>query len=334
MGNIIAPPVLSTKTASSVSFTPVAFSPYTDSSSSRTGGTSTYSDEESPIFSEAAGISQLPRLSPNQTTLPPLVTDVSVPRIPSIALMHPRRSSHGPPSFLRNGTRSSISSSRSSNLSSGGTAASSVFTPATPEDSRLQRALPPPASLAGSSGSYGMGAEQNHSQGFLPALSQPHQPSYNQSSSSSNDYSSSGRSMGTNDLAKNPNAFYEADPAQPSRNPVTERHGIYPDVPQERRPLMNLSLTGSPKDFRSNPRSRALELHDAEYLSDRRPPPLQSPLHPPAYDRPPSRSSQDHRGFSYRDDESTDSSQPSRLDGLSVLALAGRIVDRDARKPP
>ncbi|MCJ1247464.1 hypothetical protein MMC30_004678 [Trapelia coarctata] len=347
-GNMIAPLVLSTKAASPVSLSPVAFSPYTDSSSSRgMGGTSKYSGEESPIYPEAAGISQLPRISPlddrgigSNPTLPPLVTDVSVPRVPSIASMHPRRSSHVPPSFLRNDTRSSISSSRSSNLSSGGTAASSVFTPATPDDSRSQRALPPPASLAGSSGSFAMGAEQNHSHAFLPALSQPHQPHqppYHHTSSSSNDYisaPSSGRSMATNDLIQNSSAFYEADVPQSSRNGVTDRHGIYPDVPQERRSLMNLSLTGSPKDFRSNPRSRAFELRDAEYPSDRRPPSLQSPMHPPAYDRPPSTSSQDPRGFGYRDDDSTDSPQPSRMDGLSVLALAGRMVDRDARKPP
>ena len=98
---------------------------------------------------------------------------------------------------------------------------------------------------------------------------------------------------------------------------------------------MNLSLTGSLQDFRSNPRSRAFELRDAEYLSDRRvPPPLRPPMNSPTYDRPPSTSTQDTRGFSYRDGESPDSTQPSHMDGLSVLALAGRLVDRDARKPP
>ena len=213
-----APLVLGTKPASSVSSSPVAFSPYTDSSSSRGfGGTSKYSGEGSPISSEAARISQLPRISPlddrgmagNQATLPPLVTDVSVPHVPSIPPMHPRRSNHIPPSFLRNDTRSSVSSSRSSNLSSSGTAASSVFTPVTQDDSRLQRALPPPASLASSGGPFG---EQIQSHGFLPALSQPHQPPYNQtpSSSSTNDYIStlsSGRLMGTNDLVQNPHAL-------------------------------------------------------------------------------------------------------------------------------
>lgn len=344
-GNMIAPLVLSgAQAATSVSLSPVPFSPYTDSSSGRgMGGTSRYSREGSPIGSEAAEFPQLPRISPlddrgmttRQTILPPIATDVSVPRVPSVASMHPRRSTHIPPSFLRNGTRSSISSSMSSNPSSGGTSTSSVFSGLSPvDDSRLKRALPPPASLAGP---FGMVAEQTHSPGFHPAPLQSHQPSYNPSPSLSNDYSpvpSSGRSIGANDLIQNPNVFHEAGAAQPLRNRVTDRYGIYPDVPQERRSLMNLSLTGSPKDFRSNPRSRAFELRDAEYPSDRRVSPALGQMSPPSYDRPPSTSSQDQRGFGLRDDDSTDSAQTSRMDGLSVLALAGRMIDRDARKPP
>ena len=269
-----------------------------------------------------------------QGSLPPLVTDVSGPRVPNIAPMHPRRSNHVPPAFLRNDTRSSISSSRSSNISSGGTAASSVFTPVTPmEDSRSQRALPPPASLAGGSAPFG---DHNHSLGYHPTISQPSQPGYNPASASSNDYSpapSLGRSFGTNDLIQSPNAFYGTDSTQLLRNRVTDRHGIHPDVPQERRSLMNLSLARSPKDFR-NARSHAFDLRDAEYPSERRPPPLQAPVNQQAYDRPSSTSSQEQRGVGYRDDDSTDSAQPSRMDGLSVLALAGRMVDRDAHKPP
>lgn len=338
-GHIIAPLVLSgAQPAPSVSLSPVPFSPYTDSSSGRgMGGTSRYSREGSPIDSEAAGVPQLPRISPlddrgiatKQTTQPSLVTDVSAPRVPGIASMHPRRSTHIPPSYSRNDTRSSISSSRSSNLSS----ATSVFSQLSPvDDSRSKRALPPPASLAGP---FSMGAERNHSPGFHPALSQP--PPYHPFSSLSDDYSStssSGRSMGANNLIQNPNAFYEGNAAQSLRNRVTDRYGIYPDVPQERRSLMNLPLTGSPKNFHSSPRSRAFELRDAEYPSERRGAPAQGQLSPPASEPLSSTSSQDQRGFGYRDDDPTDSAQTSRMDGLSVLALAGRMVDRDAHKPP
>jgi hypothetical protein len=237
----MTPMASSAKASSSASLSPVAFSPYAESSASQAMNLSSrYSPTEgSPRWgSEISAAPQLPRIAPlddrdlmmKQPGLSPLMTDLA-PRVSGIPSM-PHRSDRAPASFLRNDTQSSSLSSRSSNLSSGAaTGSSSSFTPVTPvEESRMQRVLPPLLPLTGGVSSISSSGEAIHSGAFpiLPALSQGSQgyPPKSTLSNDSNVTSTAGRYQNHEYFSPSSESPYANGVSPILRNRATDRYGI------------------------------------------------------------------------------------------------------------
>ena len=306
-------------------------------------------DRNSSIGSDSPAITQLPSITTLETRISPLIpgllppprTSGSLSQPPGSSQMNLQRLHHAPPSFLRNDTVSSISS-RSSNLSSSANASSpSSFTPITPiEESIYQRSLPQPTLLISAGGGpLSLGGDHDHQPALLPPLTQPSQvykavPTLPYDSSQ---ISMAGGYPRKDQIRPGHGTSYTHSSPRYSRNSITDGFTALSDIPGERHSLRDLSLAGSPTASRHNLRSHPYELHGAEYPSSVHPP--QRPydvVHPQAhkYERRPIPLVLDANPILVRDDRLTASSDPSRLDGLSVLALAGRLVDREARKPP
>ena len=306
-------------------------------------------DRTSSRGSDTPAVTHLPNISTLDTRvpvllpggLPPLGTSGPASRPSGPSQIHPRRLNQATPPFLRNDTISSISSSRSSNLSSGATmSSSSGFTPVTPiEENLYQKSIPRPTTSVGGGGPLGLSGDQSHQRKFFPPPVQKSQ-AYNPVSTLPYDCNSSPMAdeyLKKDQLPPHHGTSYILGSPLYSRNNVTNGLVALQDIPGERRSPRELSLAGSPTAFQHDLRSHPYELHDAEsQSSERTPQRLHDVFDQQAHnnERPPTARSPEGKSFLVRDDRSSDSAGPSRLDGLSVLALAGRLVGREARKPP
>lgn len=90
-------------------------------------------------------------------------------------------------------------------------------------------------------------------------------------------------------------------------------YGVKGDIPPERRSLKNLTLIGTGSDSGNDLEVSSREAQEA-----------QQPLHRPFLPNP-------HRVSSEREDFPNEAFPSSHADPLSVLAYAGRIVDREGR---
>ncbi|MCJ1399691.1 hypothetical protein MMC11_002893 [Xylographa trunciseda] len=357
---IMPPPlVLTTKSTSPASLSPMTFSPHSSPGGSRLMGLSTPStvDGSSSWTSDTSTATPLPRILSlddhesvgERGRLPPLMTDTSLLRSPETKYVHPRRSNKPPASLLGNDSRSSISSSsRSSNLSSSGpgTTASGLYSPISPvEESRSQRALPPLSSIASGGLTGNSGGGHNRAHPYQSAASQNSQ-TYISLKSLSNGYdssSASGRCSNTDYLSWNHPSYNEHGPYHSLREPATDYYGIYSDIPNERRSLMKLSLAGTGPESGYDHRERLPEFRKREISSERRSSHMNNDQNtsgriwrrsPPHHEQRYPPSSQEQKFNLYQDEDSVDSHQSTPMDGLSVLALAGRMIDRDTHRPP
>ena len=105
---------------------------------------------------------------------------------------------------------------------------------------------------------------------------------------------------------------------------------------------MKLSLAGTASESRFDPKDHRTGFRTAENSQERKPLPLRHDPVPSGRDWQQSPSNHDQRYLSpslepkfnlYQDEDSVDSHQSTPMDGLSVLALAGRMIDRDTRRP-
>lgn len=258
------------------------------------------------------------------TTTASISNDLTMARGHNSPLAGMRRSNRiVPASLFQHDTLSSNQSSRSSNLSGEDTAPSSIYGPV--DDPRSQRSLP-------SLSTVGLKPIANAESGAQVHVYPSHSP-----------FGSS--SSGTLESLQLPlpyNISFQND-RPPPRDPLANSDCVAEDIPHERKSLQNLALTGtspSPgQDLRSPLRNlpeapppqhppvlQTGSIFDAERFhnahqtpGERLPKPHPTPLE--RYSRPHLRN----------DDYEAESFPVSHSDPLSVLAYAGRIVDRDAR---
>ncbi|MCJ1431678.1 hypothetical protein MMC27_001033 [Xylographa pallens] len=358
---LVMPPPLGTraKSTSSASLSPMTFSPHSSPGGnclprlplpSTVDGTLNWTSEPSMV-------TPLPRilsLDDKETAvergrLPPLMTDTSLLRSPEMKYVHPRRSNHRPASLLGKDPRSSISSSsRSSNISSSGagTSASSLYSPISPtEESRSQRALPPLSAIASGGLSTSSGGGKDRTRPYQPSAP-PASQAHILIPSLSNGYDSSsvsGRCSNDDCFSRTHLTYNERCPCPSSTESATEGHGIHSDIPVERRSLMKLSLVGTAPDSRYDHHEHRPGFRKPENSQERTPLHLSHDQHPSGRDWPQSSSNHEQRYLSasleqkfnlYQDEDAVDSHQSPAMDGLSVLALAGRMIDRDTHRPP
>ncbi|MCJ1387840.1 hypothetical protein MMC18_000683 [Xylographa bjoerkii] len=350
---------LTAKSPSPASLSPMTFSSHSSPKGNRLTGLSTPSTVDGTLSwtSEISTGAPLPRIRSlddqeipvERGRLPPLMTDTSQLRSPEMKYAHPRRPNNHPASLLSTDSRSSISSSsRSSNISNSGagTAVSSLYSPITShEESRSPRALPPLSTIASGGLSMSGGGGKDRTHPYQPATSQPSQAYISiQSLSNAHDSSSASGRCSTNEpFSWNHPLYKEHDSYHSSRESTTDYDGIYPDIPVERRSLMRLSLAGTAPEARYDPRERLSGFRKPENSGERRPSLLDPGLNPLGRDwqqsplsleqryLPPT---QEQKFNMYQDEDLVDSHQSTPMDGLSVLALAGRMIDRDTHRPP
>ena len=106
---------------------------------------------------------------------------------------------------------------------------------------------------------------------------------------------------------------------------------------------MKLSLAGTAPDSRYDPKDRRAGPRKVENSHERAPLHLRQDPNPSRREWQQSPSTHEQRYLPpnleqklnlYQDEGSIDSHQSPPMDGLSVLALAGRMIDRDTHRPP
>ncbi|MCJ1478007.1 hypothetical protein MMC13_006682 [Lambiella insularis] len=347
------------KPTSPASMSPMDFSPRPSPSGVRTVGPASASsvvDRISNWASDAPSGTALPRILPlddrddwiESAATPPLMTDPSVLRNPDPRYTKSRRPPHVPPPVLRNDTQSSISSSsRSSYLSSSGTGGSTWLSPNSPvEESSVQKGLPPLSSIASSGGNTinsGIGTGRSYLK--HPTISQSFL-TYNSTPPLSSDDGSSASRMYYNNNQVSSKQYLRANsgPAQSSPNFGFDAHGVFPDIPHQRRSLTKLSIVGTDPESPRDQWNSVPEFGASDYFLEHTASHLQNSHNASVQKWSMSASGQElqstlisnpkQRKVIDQGDQSVDSYQSRPLDGLSVLALAGRMIDSDEHKPP
>ena len=106
---------------------------------------------------------------------------------------------------------------------------------------------------------------------------------------------------------------------------------------------MKLSLAGSAPDSRYDHHDHRPGFRKRENLHERTPLHLSHDWNPSGREWQQSSSNHEQRYLSasleqklnqYQDEGSVNSHKSTAMDGLSVLALAGRMIDRDTHRPP
>ena len=257
-------------------------------------------------------------------------TDTVMIRDRSSPLMSFRQSNHGmPASLIQQDTASSKSSSRSSNLSSESSVPSSYKSV---EDPMAQRSLP---SLSTALKQYGEpGGQSRYASHSNRSASTYAHPPYSPFGSSSS---------GTFESLQLPlpyNISFQNDRPPPHDSPANT-NCVAEDIPHERKSLKDLALTGISSDS-----GQELGSHSRDF-SDAQRPQHQSMLQNGALaaqrlqtgrSTPDERPREGHQPPPERapgpcppnDDYRSEDFPISHSDPLSVLALAGRMVDQDA----
>lgn len=283
----------------------------------------------------------LPRMFPvddhepkmTQGKLPPLNTKPVLTGIrKDLPPSDSRRSHHRPASLTHQDTsRSSLASgsSLSSQTSDVSTTSSyGVYTPMTPvEESRVQRSLPAPPSIPMSASIGGKVVDRIQAQSLQPHISTVSPSSFNPLHPPQPQYHSPSGSSGTGIHFPRLSTVYTS-----FGNSSLTTAGPHKDLPQERHSLKNLTLAGSPRihpEDTHHPRSISRE------RAQHAPQPASS--HSSSFSSQHGQASpHDSRRSLLREDSSSDVylDSPTTSDPLSVLAYAGRLVDRDSRRSP
>ncbi|MCJ1358508.1 MAG: hypothetical protein MMC33_008508 [Icmadophila ericetorum] len=237
-------------------------------------------------------------LSPRQASLAPISTDVPLHN-QSGTTTNPRRSHHTPAPFLHNDTISSMSSRSSHNISNESQSSGALYSPITPvEEIRSQRTLPPPSSIALKTAAAPYG-DSTRKISYPPISSQSIQSQ-------------------TSNLLP---------PSQVSPSSSA-------DIPHERQSFMNLSIANTGAAIpRHNLRSHSRELRSAQHPTSLPARQQQQSGYDESHFRQSPTSGQEHRALILRDQEDSadEGFLESSADPLSVLAYAGRIVDRESQ---
>ena len=285
----------------------------------------------------------LPRILPpdigNESTmvhgiLPPLVTDTAILRTPGTPQANIRRSQNAPAPFLgRDKSKSSGYSSRSSDVSGSSVAGSSLFTPITPVDetgSHRNLLLPLPSSILSNSISTSSFVDSSQ-QAFPPTVLPQSPQKYKTLPLLKSSYAPS--LTGTMTIPFIPVLTPVGSPL--TQYEIESSLRSMTDIPNERHSMRNLSL-GKSSQPSHHLRSHSRELQDAQQNQGPLFPPRQSQILPREIpSRELSTLGKDHRSLRPQTEGNmTEAHFDPQADPLSVLAYAGRIVDRESRKPP
>ena len=251
-------------------------------------------------------------------SLPPLSIDPLVQ--PNL-----RRSHTVPASFIHHDRSRSSVSSKSSNFSSNSTSSSALYTPNTPlEDVRLHRALPLPSPMLSNSGRALQHGDQCHTMLHPSKVTLPIQGLISKALPQADHISLSSAGMNLT----HPRRIHQYSKM------FSWSAKLFADIPQKRQSLMKLSISPITNPSRRDLRSHSREQTETWLTAEADSQPLQhrTPPFPQCSQYQAAPVSNKREGpIVAQEEKSTGQLFQGLQDPLSVLAYAGRLVDRDSK---